>query len=55
MGEEVADEQWPQLAELQARLEREFAQIAPAATASPAPASPAAAAPSTEPRDAAHG
>ncbi|MDP2007555.1 MAG: V-type ATP synthase subunit A [Rubrivivax sp.] len=48
MGEEVADDQLPKLAELQARLEREFAQLMPAAAAPPA------AAPTPEPRDAAH-
>ena len=45
MGEEIADDQLPRLAELEARLERDFAQLAPAA----------AAAPTTEAPDAAHG
>jgi V/A-type H+-transporting ATPase subunit A len=49
MGEEVADDQLPKLAELQARLEREFAQIAPTGTAPPTVTTP------PEPRDAAHG
>ncbi|MDO9073043.1 MAG: V-type ATP synthase subunit A [Rubrivivax sp.] len=49
MGEEVADDQLPKLAELQARLEREFAQIATAGTASPTPET------RPEARDAAHG
>ena len=39
MGEEIADHELPRLAELQARLERDFAQLMPA----------------TEPRDATHG
>jgi V/A-type H+/Na+-transporting ATPase subunit A len=43
MGEEIADDQLPRLAELQARMERELAQLAPH------PAQP------TEARDAAHG
>jgi V/A-type H+/Na+-transporting ATPase subunit A len=47
MGEEVADDQLPRLAELQARLEREFAQLTPAGAA--AGTSPA------EAGDAAHG
>jgi hypothetical protein len=51
MGEDVADDQLPRLAELQARLEREFAQIAPAGAM---PLAPTVTAP-TEPRDAAHG
>jgi V/A-type H+-transporting ATPase subunit A len=42
MGEEIGDDGLPLLAELQARMEREFAQITPAA-------------PATEARDAAHG
>ena len=45
MGEEIADDELPRFAELEARLEREFAQLAPAA----------AAARTTEARDAAHG
>jgi len=43
MGEEIADDQLPRLAELQARMEREMAQLAPQPT------------PATEARDAAHG
>jgi V/A-type H+/Na+-transporting ATPase subunit A len=42
MGEEIADDQLQRLSELEARMEREFAQITPAAA-------------STEPEDAAHG
>ncbi len=42
MGEEIADDQLPRLAELQIRMEREMAQIVPAAAVS-------------EPGDAAHG
>jgi len=42
MGEEVADDELPRLTELDARMEREFAQIS-------------AAEPATEPRNAAHG
>ncbi len=49
MGEDVADDQLTKLAELQARLEREFAQIAPAGAAPPTVS------PRPEPRDAAHG
>jgi hypothetical protein len=45
MGEEIADDQLPRLAELEARLERDFAQLAPAAAATP----------TTEAPDAAHG
>jgi V/A-type H+-transporting ATPase subunit A len=45
MGEEIADDQLPRLAELEARLERDFAQLVPAAAGTPTP----------EPRDAAHG
>ncbi len=45
MGEEIADHELPRLAELEARMEREFAQFAPAAPDAPA----------TEARDAAHG
>jgi hypothetical protein len=42
MGEEIADDALQLLTELEARMEREFAQITPAAA-------------STEPEDAAHG
>jgi len=42
MGEEIADHELPRLAELEARMEREFAQISPATS-------------STEATDAAHG
>ena len=48
MGEEIADHELPRLVELEARMEREFAQIAPAAAASATPLA-------TEPHDAAHG
>jgi len=51
MGEEIADDQLPRLAELEARLERDFAQLVPAAQATPA----AAGSPTTEAPDAAHG
>jgi len=37
MGEEIGDDELPRLAELEARMEREFAQITPAATAMEAP------------------
>ena len=50
MGEDVADDQLPRLAELQARLEREFAQIATGDTAPPPTPETR-----TEPGDAAHG
>lgn len=50
MGEDVADDQLPRLAELQARLEREFAQIATGDTAPPPTLETR-----TEPGDAAHG
>ncbi len=51
MGEEIADDQLPRLAELAARLEREFALLSSA----PAPAAPAPAEPITpEAPDAAH-
>jgi V/A-type H+-transporting ATPase subunit A len=54
MGEEIADQALPRLAELEARMEREFAQLTQAATATPAaPASAATAA--REDPDAAHG
>jgi V/A-type H+-transporting ATPase subunit A len=43
MGEEIADDQLPRLAELQVRLEREMAQLTPQPTQA------------TEARDAAHG
>jgi V/A-type H+-transporting ATPase subunit A len=36
MGEEIADDELPRLAELEARIEREFAQLAPATEASDA-------------------
>ncbi len=64
MGEEIADGELPRLAELEARMEREFAQITPAAAPpltdkSDAPATQSAPAsaptPATEGRDAAHG
>jgi hypothetical protein len=42
MGEEIADDQLPRLAELEARLERDFAQLMPAAQDAPAPAGTAA-------------
>jgi V/A-type H+-transporting ATPase subunit A len=48
MGEDIGDDQLDQLAALEARIEREFAQITPA---TPAPD----ATPILEPRDAAHG
>jgi V/A-type H+-transporting ATPase subunit A len=48
MGEDIGDDQLDQLATLEARIEREFAQITPA---TPAPD----ATPTLEPRDAAHG
>jgi V/A-type H+/Na+-transporting ATPase subunit A len=51
MGEEIADDQLPRLAELEARLERDFAQLVPAAQGTPA----AAGTPTTEAPDAAHG
>ena len=51
MGEEIADDQLPRLAELAARLEREFALLSSApAPAAPAPAEPIA----PEALDAAH-
>jgi len=57
MGEEIADDQLARMTELEARMEREFAQITPAAApaSSATPGEPAAAAITTEPRDAAHG
>jgi len=58
MGEEIADHELPRLAELEARMEREFAQITPAAApaAADAPATPASATTTPmEARDAAHG
>jgi V/A-type H+-transporting ATPase subunit A len=51
MGEEIADDQLPRLAELEARLERDFARLVPAAQATPA----APVDPITEAPDAAHG
>jgi V/A-type H+-transporting ATPase subunit A len=51
MGEEIADDQLPRLAELEARLERDFAQLMPAAQDAPA----AAGTPAMEAPDAAHG
>ncbi len=42
MGEEIADDQLPRLAELEARMEREFAQLGPAEAATPAEAGDAA-------------
>ncbi len=51
MGEEIADDQLPRLAELEARLERDFAQLVPAAQDAPA----AAGTPTMEAPDAAHG
>jgi V/A-type H+-transporting ATPase subunit A len=42
MGEEIADDQLPRLAELEARLERDFAQLMPAAQDAPAAAGTAA-------------
>jgi V/A-type H+-transporting ATPase subunit A len=67
MGEEIADDALPKIAELQARMERELAQITPTAattsavattapsstTPSATPSAPPSATP--EPRDAAHG
>ncbi|MFZ2652611.1 MAG: V-type ATP synthase subunit A, partial [Burkholderiaceae bacterium] len=54
MGEDIGDDQLPLLADLEARMEREFEQIAQASA--PAPAAPAAAeAPTTLEPDAAHG
>lgn len=53
MGEEIADDALPKLAELQARMERELAQVTPAAATLSTAARPDAATP--EPRDAAHG
>jgi len=58
MGEDIADHDLPRLAELEARMERELAQITPAAEPAPSdtPASTAStAATPTESRDAAHG
>jgi hypothetical protein len=40
MGEEIADDQLPRLAELEARLERDFAQLVPAAQATPTTEAP---------------
>jgi V/A-type H+-transporting ATPase subunit A len=54
MGEEIADHELPCFAELEARMEREFAQITLAALATPAAAS-SATPQATEPHDAAHG
>jgi len=48
MGEDIGDDQLDQLAALEARIEREFAQITPATPASDPT-------PTLEPRDAAHG
>ena len=48
MGEDIGDDQLDRLAELEARMEREFAQLTPPAAATPT-------APSLEHRDAAHG
>jgi V/A-type H+-transporting ATPase subunit A len=48
MGEEIADHELPRFADMEARIEREFAALA-------APAPAAAATPVTEGRDAAHG
>jgi V/A-type H+-transporting ATPase subunit A len=51
MGEEIGDDELPRLAELEARLERDFAQLVP-----PAPGMPSAAGTAvTEAPDAAHG
>jgi len=57
MGEEIGDDELPRLAELEARMEREFAQITLVAdvATSDTPAAPASAATPTEARDAAHG
>jgi len=56
MGEEIADHELPRLTELEARMEREFAQITPAAAAADTTAAPPPAAThTTEARDAAHG
>ncbi len=58
MGEDIGDSELPRLAELEARIEREFAQLTAAAapTSADAPATPAPAAvtPTTETPDAAH-
>jgi V/A-type H+-transporting ATPase subunit A len=51
MGEEIGDQDLPRFAELDARIEREFAALVPVASAAPA----APATPVTEGRDAAHG
>jgi hypothetical protein len=51
MGEEIADDQLPRLAELEARMERDFAQLVTPAAGAPAAAGPVL----TEAPDAAHG
>jgi hypothetical protein len=38
MGEEIGDDELPRLAELEARLDREFAALAPASSATAATA-----------------
>ena len=55
MGEEIADDELPRFVDLEARLERDFAQITTAAAASPSANAVAAAPTPTEAGDAAHG